>query len=161
MIHVYPLIECYTGQLRLVGGETEMEGRVEVCTSYSRWGTICDKQWAPSHTRVVCRNLGYDDSEGKFMLNSYWYSLFICIISYCSYKIYSYIHFYVGTGFYKHTFSGSVIPIVMDYVNCSGSEVKLWDCPHFTHSYSGCSHSDDAGVRCQPGIHIHISMQSV
>ena len=40
----------------------------------------------------------------------------------------------------------------MDYVNCSGSEVRLWDCPHFTHSYSGCSHSDDAGVRCRPGM---------
>ena len=41
-----------------------MEGRVEVCTSYSSWGTVCNKQWTPSHTRVVCRNLGYDDSEG-------------------------------------------------------------------------------------------------
>ena len=55
----------------------------------------------------------------------------------------------------SHTFSGSVIPIVMNYVNCSGSEVKLWDCLHFTHSYSGCSHSDDAGVRCQPGAYFN------
>ena len=52
----------------------------------------------------------------------------------------------------SHTFGGLVIPILMDYVNCSGSEFRLWDCLHFTHSYSGCSHSDDAGVRCQPGI---------
>ena len=42
-----------------------MEGRVEVCTSYSSWGTICNKQWTPSHTRVVCRNLGYSDAEGS------------------------------------------------------------------------------------------------
>ena len=41
-----------------------MEGRVEVCTSYYSWSTVCNKQWTPSHTRVVCRNLGYDDSEG-------------------------------------------------------------------------------------------------
>ena len=42
-----------------------MEGRVEVCTSYySRWGTVCNKQWSPSHTRVVCRQLGYSDTEG-------------------------------------------------------------------------------------------------
>ena len=47
-----------------------------------------------------------------------------------------------------------MIPILMDYVNCFGSEVGLWDCVHFTHSYSGCSHSDDAGVRCQPGIYL-------
>ena len=41
-----------------------MEGRVEVCTSYNIWGAVCNKQWTPSHTRVVCRNLGYSDSEG-------------------------------------------------------------------------------------------------
>ena len=39
----------------------------------------------------------------------------------------------------------------MDYVNCNGSEPKLWrSCSHFTHYY-GCSHSSEVGVRCQPG----------
>ena len=42
----------------------------------------------------------------------------------------------------------------MDYVNCSGSEVNLWDCVHFTHNY-GCTHSNDVGVRCQPGESCH------
>ena len=46
-----------------------MEGRVEVCTSYSRWGTVCNKQWTSSYTRVVCRNLGYSDSDGMFFNN--------------------------------------------------------------------------------------------
>ena len=41
-----------------------MEGRVEVCTSFSRWGTVCNKQWTPSHTKVVCRQLGYSDTGG-------------------------------------------------------------------------------------------------
>ena len=42
-------------------------------------------------------------------------------------------------------------PIIMDYVNCTGSEPKLWDeCIHFTHYY-GCSHDNDIGVKCQPG----------
>ena len=43
-----------------------MEGRVEVCSGdYPyRWGTICNKQWTSSHTKVICRNLGYDDTEG-------------------------------------------------------------------------------------------------
>ena len=45
----------------------------------------------------------------------------------------------------------------MDFVNCTGSEFNLWDCHHFTHSYSGCDRSHDAGVRCQPGgYHPHI-----
>ena len=48
-----------------MGGETEMEGRVEVCRdSYSRWGTVCNRQWTVTHSRVVCRNLGFSDSEG-------------------------------------------------------------------------------------------------
>ena len=56
---------CTIGEIRLAGGETEMEGRVEVCgDSYSRWGTVCDKQWTAAHTKVVCRNLGLSDSEG-------------------------------------------------------------------------------------------------
>ena len=42
-----------------------MEGRVEVCRdSYSRWGTVCNKQWTVTHSKVVCRNLGFSDSEG-------------------------------------------------------------------------------------------------
>ena len=45
-----------------------MEGRVEICDDYSRWGTVCNRQWTSSHTKVVCRNLGYDDTEGKFSM---------------------------------------------------------------------------------------------
>ena len=43
-------------------------------------------------------------------------------------------------------------PILMDFVNCSGSELRLWNrCNHYTH-YHGCNHSGDVGVCCQPGI---------
>ena len=42
-----------------------MEGRVEMCTPYYGWGTVCNKQWTPSVTKVVCRSLGYSDTEGK------------------------------------------------------------------------------------------------
>ena len=56
---------CTVGDIRLVGGETEMEGRVEVCRDgYSRWGTVCNRQWTVTHSKVVCRNLGFSESEG-------------------------------------------------------------------------------------------------
>ena len=45
-----------------------MEGGVEVCTPYSSWGTVCNKQWTSSHTRVVCRNLGLGDSDGNYYI---------------------------------------------------------------------------------------------
>ena len=49
--------------MRLVGGETEAEGRLELCSS-NRWGTVCDNVWTDNHTAVVCRYLGFNDNIG-------------------------------------------------------------------------------------------------
>ena len=43
-----------------MGGDTEREGRVEVCNN-RRWGTVCGTHWTNRHTAVVCRYLGYSD----------------------------------------------------------------------------------------------------
>ena len=54
---------CGYGDIRLVNGESEMEGRVEVCRN-SRWGTVCDSYWTDNSTAVVCRQLGFSDIIG-------------------------------------------------------------------------------------------------
>ena len=45
------------GDLRLVGGLYNWEGRVEVFLS-GTWSTIRDTSWSDSETRVVCKQLG-------------------------------------------------------------------------------------------------------
>ena len=50
---------CTDGEVRLVNGVTENEGRVEVCQS-NIWGTVCGVGWDGSEAEVVCRLLGYN-----------------------------------------------------------------------------------------------------
>ena len=47
---------CENGEIRLVGGGTLLEGRVEICYN-SRWGTVCDGVWDNNDATVVCRQI--------------------------------------------------------------------------------------------------------
>ena len=51
---IYTVASCKNGDLKLVGGRSEDEGRLEVCFD-QRWGTINGDGWTHADTQVACR----------------------------------------------------------------------------------------------------------
>ena len=50
--------ECESGDVRLVDGLNQYQGRVELCIN-GVWGTVCDDFWDNSDAEVVCGMLGH------------------------------------------------------------------------------------------------------
>ena len=48
--------ECYHGQARLVRGNSEYEGQLEVCYN-GQWGTVCDDFFGQVDANVACRTI--------------------------------------------------------------------------------------------------------
>ena len=82
------LARCNDGDIRLVGGTLEEEGRIEVCMN-EVWGTVCDDLFTSVDASVVCRQLGYS-RYSKFFINwlatnalPYMYFCFVCLLFVC------------------------------------------------------------------------------
>ena len=54
---------CSNGAVRLMGGPTPNQGRIELCFNYA-WGTVCDNGFNVSDAKVVCQQLGYINTQG-------------------------------------------------------------------------------------------------
>ncbi|KAJ8040920.1 Deleted in malignant brain tumors 1 protein [Holothuria leucospilota] len=106
--------------LRLVGGTSHNEGRVEIQIG-GEWGTVCDDHWDLVDATVACRQLGFATA--------------------IAFKTFAY--FGQGTG-----------PIVLDDVDCRGTEVNLVDCGHRPIYQHNCGHAEDAGVICSQGVRL-------
>ncbi|XP_071487939.1 scavenger receptor cysteine-rich domain-containing protein DMBT1-like [Diadema antillarum] len=110
-------VECIpTGQVRLVGGEDDTQGRVEIYYD-GQWGTVCDDWWDIEDANVVCRMLGFEGASN-----------FSCCAEY-------------GQG------SGQIL---LDNVQCTGTESNLAECQHNGYRIHNCGHYEDVGVECIP-----------
>ena len=58
---------CGNGDVRLVGGANELEGRVEICYN-KMWGSVCHQGWQTSDANIVCKQLHFQP-VGKDMNN--------------------------------------------------------------------------------------------
>ena len=54
-------LACTQGEIRLIGGSNEYQGRVEVCNN-GQWETVCDDDFGTEEAKVVCRQLGFSDA---------------------------------------------------------------------------------------------------
>ena len=58
---------CADGDVRLIGGNSALEGRVEMCYN-EEWGTICDLGFGRPEAAVVCNQFGYSgDLDSKLL----------------------------------------------------------------------------------------------
>ena len=61
--------ETRNGGVRLTGGASDLEGRVEVCLD-GVWGTICNNFWNNLDAAVVCHQLNLGRTDSRAVLGS-------------------------------------------------------------------------------------------
>ena len=65
------------GDVRLVGGNSVSEGRVEICYN-GVWGSICYYGWTNIDAAIVCRQLGFQKESKQ--------TIMYCIITVYNHK---------------------------------------------------------------------------
>ena len=58
--------DCNEGQIRLVNGTIEREGRLEICAN-GLWGSFCPQSFRKSAAHVACKQAGYGDVKGEWV----------------------------------------------------------------------------------------------
>ena len=124
---------CTNGEVRLVGGSSPHEGRIEICVN-DVWGTVCSNSWSTSDSNVVCGQLGYLPI-GLIILQQQYHTFNL------GGRGKSNAYFGLGTG-----------PILLSNLYCTGTESSLLECNQQSCYATSCTHGSDVGVICERKI---------
>ncbi len=115
-------VRCVPGEgdIRLVGGPSGMEGRLQVYYA-GAWGDVCDDYIdgrfysgvSPYGADIVCQQLGYK------------------------------------TGTFVDGYDAPSDDFLLDDVNCTGTEKRIVDCPDRGWGVENCYAAEGAGFRCE------------
>ncbi|XP_052771746.1 deleted in malignant brain tumors 1 protein-like [Mya arenaria] len=111
-------------QVRLVGSIYPNQGLVEISLNNgTTWGTICDDMFDYKEAKVICGMLGYDRQN-------------VAAITAAQF----------GAGERRQ-------PIVLQNVQCAGTESSILECQHNIVNVHTCTHAEDVGVSCDSLFH--------
>lgn len=127
---------CTENTIRLSGGNSHLEGRVEVCVN-GDWGMVTLDGWDYRDAAVACRELGYS-SLGKLVLVA------IQSLGDNTYTLGA-VDIDMAAGLFGEGSGG----IALSNISCDIMEANLTSCSSITSLYD----SDDVvvGAQCRPG----------
>ena len=120
------------GDLRLVNGTIQQEGRAEICLN-GVWGAICETGWTSNDAVVFCRELGYDGPGIKIKI----------LVS--KYRAY----FAGPTTYYDAYFGETYGPVIFSNMACFGWENTISYCGKTSIPNFNCTQHNTAGVTCK------------
>ena len=131
--------ECNSGDVRLVSGSRETEGRVEVC-AYGYWAIACDNNWNNAATHLACKQLGFPTESMCIYIytpinNCFNLNLLINAAS----------EYLPGSPFG----SNYLLPLVGLY--CSSGARNISQCQLYNRT--SCNHRRSIGVFCKGSIY--------
>ena len=85
---------CTDGQIRLRGGTSMTEGRVEICYDKT-WGTICDTRWDYRDAQVACRQLGFPSIGELPYIPHINICVCVCVCVWINLYIHTHIYIYI------------------------------------------------------------------
>ena len=133
------MANCTLGDVRLVNGSSQLEGRVEVCFG-NLWGTICHNSWDNRDAGVICKQL-FNPFFGKLLCE--------CIFKFHpSLTLKFWLPLVGGHAINGSKYGPGGMPVVIDSINCKGTEGVLTDCPITSYAINTCNDSTTAGIVC-------------